>query len=134
MIDLNLRIRSRPDLKRQMSSVFDNVFYGADPESETLVLKNESFEHYLNSLNTIATLSQLFLIEQKFNYNRESNFEPKTLFLQGWIREFIDNPKEIDNLCMSVCRGQPPKAQYTIKENKKHKKYEKNLEMLWYFE
>src|SRR3989344_2734308 len=63
----------------------------------------------------------------------ERNFEPKTLFFQGWIREFIDSPKEIDNLCMSVCNGQPPKVQYTDKENKKNKKYDENHKSLWYF-
>ena len=82
----------------------------------------------------IANLAQLFIIEQEFNYERESNFEPKTLFFQGWIREFIDSPKEIDNMCMSVCSGQPPKAQYTDKENKKNKRYEEKRTSLWYLE
>jgi len=133
MIDLNLRTRSRPDLKKELLTIFDNIFYGKDPNEEIKILKNEKFEHFLNSLKIIANLAQLFIIEQEFNYMRESNFEPKTLFFQGWIREFIDSPKEIDNMCMSVCNGQPPKVQYTHKENKKHKDFEKNLEPLWYF-
>ncbi len=131
-IDINLRIRSRPELKKQLLTIFDNIFYGKDPEKELDILKNDEFKHSLNALKTIATLAQLFLIEQEFNYNRESNFDPKTLFLQRWIREFIDSPKEIDNMCMSVCNGQPPKTQYTTKENKKHKGYTKNIELQWY--
>ena len=134
MIDLNLRTRSRPDLKKQLLSIFDNIFYGKNPEEECMLLNKEKFEHYLNSLEVIGVLAQLFLIEQEFNYTRESNFSPKTLFLQGWIREFIDSPKEIDNMCMSVCRFQPPKAQYTNKENKKHTKFEENLKPLWYLQ
>src|SRR3989344_6361465 len=134
MIDLNLRVRSRPDLKRKLLTIFDNIFYGKDPNEEIKLLGKEKFDHFLNSLMIIANLAQLFIIEQEFNYDRESNFEPKTLFFQGWIREFIDSPKEIDNMCMSVCNGQPPKVQYTDKENKKHKKYDEKIGSLWYFE
>ena len=134
LIDLNLRTRSRPDLKRELLTLFDNIFYGKDPEDEVKSLEKESFTHYLNSLRVISILAQLFIIEQEFNYAGESNFEPKTLFLQGWIREFIDSPKEIDNLCMSVCNRQPPNSKYTNYENKKHKKYIEKLEPLWYLE
>jgi len=134
MIDLNLRTRSRPDLKKKLLTIFDNVFYGKDPNEEIKLLGKEKFDHFLNSLMIIANLAQLFIIEQEFNYERESNFEPKTLFFQGWIREFIDSPKEIDNMCMSVCNGQPPKVQYTDKENKKNKRYNEKRGSLWYFE
>ncbi len=134
MIDLNLRTRSRPELKKDILLAFDNIFYGKDPEIELKSLNNEHFEHNLNPLVIIGYLAQLFIIEQEYGYNKKSYFDPPTLFLQGWIREFIDNPKEIDNLCMSVCNRQPPLKKYTYKENKKHKKYEKDLKPLWYVE
>lgn len=132
MIDLNLRIRSRPDLKEKLLLAFDNIYYGSDPEAELKSLSNEEFEHFLNPLIVIGILVQLFHIEQEYGYNRESKFDPPNLFLQGWIREFIDSPKEIDNLCMSVARGQPPKAKYVKLENKKDKKHKKDLKSLWY--
>jgi len=132
MIDLNLRVRSREDLKKDLLLAFDNIFYGKDPEKELAKLSKEKFEHYLNDLVIIGILAQLFIIEQEYGYHRESMFEPPTLFFQGWIREFIDNPKEIDNLCMSVCNGQPPITKYTDKENKKHKKHDPKLKALWY--
>ena len=131
-IDLNLRTRSRPDLKKQMLTAFDNIFYGNDPEIELKNLKKEKFEHFLNSILIIGYLAQLFIIEQEYGYHKESNYEPPTLFFQGWIREFIDNPKEIDNLCMSVCNRQPPATHYTYKEDKKHKKYAEDFKPLWY--
>ena len=134
MIDLNLRVRSRPDLKKDLLTIFDNIFYGEDPLEEAGKVKKEDFDHFLNSLKVTAQLAQLFYIEQEFNYTRESNFEPKTLFLHGWVREFIDSPKEIDNMCMSVANGQPPKVKYTDKENQKHKKYEEHRKPLWYLE
>lgn len=134
MIDLNLRTRSRPDLKKAMLTIFDNIFYGKDPDEEIKNVAHEKFEHFLNSVKIIAYLAQLFIIEQEYNYNKPSMFDPLTLFLQGWIREFIDSPKEIDNLCMSVCNRQPPQVKYTHKENKKHSDYEKDRKELWYLE
>lgn len=134
MIDLNLRTRSRPDLKKTILIIFDNIFYGKDPDEEIKRIEHEKFDHFLNSIKIIAYLAQLFVIEQEYNYHKESKFDPLTLFLQGWIREFIDSPKEIDNMCMSVCNRQTPKSKYVDKENKKHKKYDKNLKPLWYFE
>lgn len=132
MIDLNLRVRSRPDLKKDLLLAFDNIFYGKDPEKELSKLQKEKFEHYLNDLTIIGVLAQLFILEQEYCYHKESKFEPPTLFFQGWIREFIDNPKEIDNLCMSVCNGQPPISKYTSKENRKNRLYVKDLPALWY--
>lgn len=134
MIDLNLRVRSRPDLKTKLLLAFDNIFYGKDPEAELEELSKEKFEHFLNPLKVIGIFAQLFVIEQEYGYNKESKFDPPTLFFQGWVREFLDNPKEIDNLCMSVAKGQPPEARYTKLENKKHKKYRPALQTLWYLE
>lgn len=134
LIDLNLRIRSNPKLKEKLLQAFDQIYYGSDPEIELTELAKEKFEHYLNDLIVIGILAQLFHIEQEYGYARESKFDPPNLFFQGWIREFIDNPKEIDNLCMSVCNRQSPITKYTFKENKKNKKYQKHLEALWYME
>ncbi len=133
MIDLNLRSRSRPDLKKELLLAFDNIFYGNDPEEELQPLQKERFEHFLNPIIVIGILSQLFILEQAYAYNKESKFEPLTLFYQGWVRESIDNIKEIDNLCMSISNGQPPKIKYTKFENKKNKKYFKTLKPLWYW-
>ena len=38
MIDLNLRIRSRGDLKERLLFAFDNIFYGRDPLLERIIL------------------------------------------------------------------------------------------------
>ena len=134
MIDVNLRIRCRPDLKKKLLTVFDNIFYGEDPDIEIKVLENEKFDHYLNSLKVITYLHQLFIAEQLYCYSKESRYDPPTLFYQGWVRQMIDSPKEIDNLCMSVCSRQPPQHKYTCKENKKHQKFQENLKPLWYLD
>lgn len=82
-IDLNLRVRSRPKLKKELLTAFDNIFYGKDPEKELKLLAKEKFDHSLNHITVIGILAQLFIIEQEYNYNKPSNFMPPTLFFQG---------------------------------------------------
>ena len=83
MNDLNLRIRSRPDLKKDLLLIFDNIFYGHDPDEEIRKVGKEKFEHFLNSLKIIANLAQLSIIEQDYCFYKPSKFDPKTLFQQG---------------------------------------------------
>ncbi len=134
MIDLHLRVRSRQDLKIELLKAFDKIYKKENSFEAIKKIENENFEHYLNSLKVIAILDQLFLIEQELNYTKESNYDPVTLFYQGWIRQSIDSSKEIDNLVMSICRFQPPASKYTFKNNKKHKKFDENAVSLWYLE
>ncbi|WP_396191369.1 hypothetical protein [Flavobacterium sp.] len=134
MIDLHLKVRSRPNLKNELLSAFDNIFYKGNSLLSIKNLIEQDFEHYLNSISIIAVLSQLFIIEQDYNYEGESNYDPPTLFYQGWVRQFIDSSKEIDNLAMSVCSRKPPTAKYTSLENKKHKKFRDENTSLWYLE
>jgi hypothetical protein len=134
LIDVNLRSKSRPDLKEELLKAFDSIYYGEDPLHTLQNLQNETFRFYLNDIMTIGILHQLLLIEQAYAYHGESHFDPPNLFLQGWIREFIDGPKELDNMCMSVAHGQPPLARYVSMENKKDKKYVNNLGELWYLQ
>ena len=131
-IDLYLRVRSRPDLKKKLARAFDDIFHGAAPEIAITEIGNENFEHFLNSLGVTACLSQLFIIEQAHGYHRESNYDPRTLFYQGWVRQIIDSDKEIDNLIMSISRGQPPAAKYTFYDDKNHKKYTEKPSALWW--
>lgn len=132
IIDLHLRRISRPDLKNDLLLAFDKIFYKEDALKSIKTIEHKEFKHCLNSLKIIASLHQLFLIEQELNYTKASNYDPITLFYQGWIRQAIDSPKEIDNLVMSICRFQPPSAKYTSKENRKNKKFKEELDALWY--
>ena len=103
-IDLNLRTRSRPELKEKLLLVFDNLFYGADPEKELNELSKENFEHYLNDLTVMGILSQLFIIEQEYCYTQESKFEPPTLFFQwmgpGIHRQPEGNRQHVHERCL----------------------------------
>ena len=98
-IDLGLRSKSRPRLKRELCLAFDSIYNGQSPTEAISELQKEDFPLKLNSIAVIAHLVQLMVIEQEFNYLGPSKFEPKTLFFQGWIRAFLDSFKEIDNLC-----------------------------------
>lgn len=112
----------------------DNIYYGSDPEIEIEKLKSEKFEHFLNPILIIASLSQLFLIEQEYSYHGKSNFNPVNLFYQGWVRQAVATEKEIDNVCMSIANRQPPSPKYTSLDNKKHKNYQEKRNPLWYLD
>ncbi|MCL4328733.1 MAG: hypothetical protein M1410_04040 [Candidatus Thermoplasmatota archaeon] len=134
LIDLNLRVRSRPDLRFELLRGFDSIFYGFDPKESLKAVERENFQHFLNHVLFIGHLAQALFVEQEYNYNKESRYDPPSLFLLGWIRQFIDSPKEIDNLTMSVANRQPPSSKYVDKENRKSKKYVKGLGPLWYLD
>lgn len=132
LIDVNLRVRSRPDLKSRLLEGFDSIYYGSDPKEALVNLAKENFQHFLNSVVFIGYLAQALFIEQEYNYNKVSKYDPPSLFLLGWIRQFIDSPKEIDNLTMSVANRQPPSSKYVEKENHKSESYQDDLKSLWY--
>ena len=134
LIDLNLRVRSRPDLKEKLLLAFDSIYYEGDPLEALDELITGEYANPLNSLSTIGILTQLFIIEQEYCYPGKSKFDPPTLFFQGWVRQFIDNKKEIDILSMSVGSRQPPSPIYTRQEDKNHKKYVENPKPLWYID
>ena len=134
LLDLNLRIRSRPELKDNLLMGFDKIFYGVDPNKALELLEKEDFQHFLNPILLIGHLAQAFLVEQEYSYNKESKYDPPSLFLKGWVRQFIESPKEIDNLAMSVANRQPPSSKYVDLENKKSKRYVDKLKPMWYKE
>jgi len=132
LIDLNLRARSRPDLIKNLLLAFDNIFYGKDPEIELNKLAKEKFDHYLNDILTIGVLTQTLILEQEYGYHKESNYNPPSLYLQGWIRAFICNSKEIDLLLARICGNNPPETKYTSQDDKNHKKFIRESKPLWY--
>ena len=132
MIDVHLRVRSRSDLREKVATLFDNTFYKEDLTTLMKPLSQEHFEHFLNPLDLVAQLSQLFLIEQEYAYHRESKFDPGTLFYQGWLRQTIDDTKEIDNIVMSIASGRPPSPSYTSQDDRKHKAFNGSRKPLWW--
>lgn len=133
-IDLNLRVRSRPDKKEELLKSMDKIFYKKNSINSVKELSKTNFKHSLNPIQITGILSQLFLIEQEYNYTNKSKYKPKTLFYQGWVRQFLDSPREIDNLCMSVCNRQTPLVKYTKKEDENHKEFSNKNKYLWYLE
>lgn len=134
LIDLNLRARSRADLIKELLISFDNIFYGKDPEIELKKLSKDKFEHYLNDIIIIGVLTQTLLLEQEYGYHKESKYNPPSLYLQGWIRAFIHNSKEIDLLLARICGNNPPETKYTSQDDKNHKKFCKEDKPIWYLD
>ena len=90
LIDLKLRMREHPDLKYKFLEAFDKIFYGADPLISIEPLLSYKYTQHIGSLESTAILAQLFIIEQEYGFMGRTKYNPPSLYIQGWIRNFID--------------------------------------------
>jgi len=132
LIDLKLSAREYPKYNVRLLFAFDEIFYGADPIVAVAGLKNIEYTQHIDPLNVTAVLAQLFIIEQTIGYGRKSKFNPPSLYIQGWIRTFIDSEQEIVQIVYRIARNTPPAVKYTCQDNKNHKKYNPSAKSLWY--
>ncbi|MDD6812748.1 MAG: hypothetical protein PUD93_12985 [Lachnospiraceae bacterium] len=132
LIDLKLRMREHPELRKEFLEVFDKIFYGEDPLVVIKPLLSYKYTQHIGSLESTAILAQLFLIEQVYGFNGRTNYNPPSLYIQGWIRYFIDSDAEIDILCRRICSLTPPPVKYTCRDDKNHKNYSNDTKPLWY--
>lgn len=132
LIDLKLRAREIPQSKKALLIAFDKIFYGEEPLIAIKPLTHIRFTQYINPIDITAILAQLFIIEQDIGYGGKSTFDPPSLYIHGWIRTFIDTEQEIDQIVYRICRNNPPAVKYTCQDNKKHRKYNPNTQLLWY--
>jgi hypothetical protein len=51
IIDLDLMVRSRPDLQRKLAQAFDDIFYGEDPDIVVERFQDDIFEPAFPTLN-----------------------------------------------------------------------------------
>lgn len=133
-IDLKLRVMQQPALKEPLLKAFDKIFYGMDPEKAIKPIKRYKFKVFLNSIDMIAHLAQLMILEQNEGFGKTSKYNPMSLYVQGWIRAFLNEPRSLDYIIKRVTyrRNPPPAEKYTNKDNKKHKKYDPKAKPLWY--
>lgn len=135
LINLKLMVMNQPEIADELSIAFDRIFYKEDPLQVT---KNISIsKRYIDDLDVTAVLAQLFLIEQEIGFAGESKYDPKSLWFQGWVRTFLNEPKEIEKVVKSIfgfggAYGAPKEA-YTKQDNKKkNKTYNPEAKPLWY--
>lgn len=132
LIDLKLRLREHPELRYDFLRAFDEIYYGNDPLTAIKPLQQYNFTQHIGSLESTAILAQLFIIEQEYGFKGNSRYNPPSLYIQGWIRNFIDSDAEIDILCRRICSLTPPPVKYTCCDDRNHKKYTGDDEPLWY--
>lgn len=132
LIDLKLRARELPQVRKELLIAFDKIFYGAEPLEAIEPLIHIHFTQYINPIDITTISAQLFIIEQDIGYGGKSTFDPPSLYIHGWIRTFIDADQEIDQIIYRICRNTPPAVKYTCKDNKNHPKYNPNAQLLWY--
>jgi len=132
LIDLKLRSREHPEYNNKLLLAFDRIFYGEDPLNCISNLKRLPYIQHINPLDITAILAQLFIIEQDIGYGSRSKFDPPSLYIQGWIRTFIDANQEIDQIVYRISRNTPPAIKYTCQDNKNHRHYNPSAQSLWY--
>lgn len=132
LIDLKLRSRELPETKNYLLQAFDNIFYGMDPIQAITPIKQIPYAQFINPIDITAVLAQLFIIEQDIGYGSKSKYDPPSLYIQGWIRSFINEDKEIDQIVYRIVRNTPPPVKYTSQDDRNHKLFKSHKEPLWY--
>lgn len=132
LIDLYTRVRECPETKQTLLEVFDRIFYGEDPLDVMHLLDDYKFSQAINPIDIAVVLAQLFIAEQNVGFGKKSKYNPRSLYIQGWIRTFINADYEIDQVISGISYNRPPLVGYTKQDDKKHKDYNPNAKPLWY--
>ncbi|MGP1570201.1 MAG: hypothetical protein ACTTH0_04690 [Eubacteriales bacterium] len=132
LIDLYTRVREYPESKNTLLEVFDRIFYGEDPLEVMHMLDTYHFTQAINPIDIAVVLAQLFIAEQNVGFGKKSKYNPRSLYIQGWIRTFINADYEIDQVISGISFNRPPLVGYTKQDDKNHKEYNSNAQPLWY--
>jgi hypothetical protein len=130
-LDLEFARRALPSRARDLALAFDAVYKGGDPKVVESQLVDFSLPRPLRPIDYDLCLHQLFIAEQEISYPKESNFDPRYLFLQGWIRTVLSGTWEIDRL-LKVAQRFPPGGEFTRLDNRKHPDFQEGAPDLWY--
>lgn len=132
LIDLYTRVRECPESKDILLEVFDRIFYGEDPLKLMHLLDPYTYTQAINPIDIEVVLAQLFIAEQNIGFGKKSKYNPRSLYIQGWIRTFINADYEIDQVISGISYNRPPIVGYTKQDDKNHKEYNPNAKPLWY--
>ena len=132
LIDLYTRVRECPDSKDTLLEVFDRIFYGEGPLDVMHMLDTYQFTQAINPTDIAVVLAQLFIAEQNIGFGKKSKYNPRSLYIQGWIRTFINADCEIDQVISGISYNRPPLVGYTKQDDKNHKEYNPDAQPLWY--
>ena len=132
LLDVYNRVHEFPEAKDELLKVFDDIFYGEDPLIAMIPLEKYDFKLAINPLDISVCLAQLFIAEQAIGFGGISKYNPPSLYIQGWIREFINENFEIDQVVWGITHRRPPHVRYTKLDNKNHREYNPDAQSLWY--
>lgn len=132
LIDLYTRVRECPESKDILLEVFDRIFYGEDPLKLMHLLDPYTYTQAINPIDIEMVLAQLFIAEQNIVFGKKSKYNPRSLYIQGWIRTFINADYEIDQVISGISYNRPPLVGYTKQDDQNHKEYNPNAKPLWY--
>lgn len=132
LIDLYTRVREIPESKDDLLFAFDSIFYGEDPLNIINLLDKYHYTQAINPLDISVVLAQLFIAEQNIGFGKTSKYNPRSLYIQGWIRTFINADYEIDQVISGISYNRPPQVGYTKQDDRNHKAYNPDAKPLWY--
>jgi hypothetical protein len=132
LIDLYTRVREFPESKDILLEVFDRIFYGEDPLELMHLLDKYPYTQAINPVDIAVVLAQLFIAEQNVGFGKKSKYNPRSLYIQGWIRTFINADYEIDQVISGISYNRPPLVGYTKQDDMNHKEYNPKARPLWY--
>lgn len=132
LVDLYTRVREFPESKNALLEVFDRIFYGEDPLKVIHLLDCYKYTQAINPIDISVVLAQLFIAEQNVGFGKKSRYSPRSLYIQGWIRTFINADYEIDQVISGISYNRPPLVKYTKQDDQNHKDFNPNAKPLWY--
>lgn len=96
--------------------LLEKIYDGIDPEELVAKSSELKFSMKLDDPDVILYYTQLFMIEQEFNYGpdgcKKGKVEPPREFLMRFIRWVASGEEEIDKIITSAVRNWPPLVRY----------------------
>ena len=124
--------RENPNKKNDILEAFDKIFYGEDALTAIDKLTSLNCHQSRFPIDINATLALSFIVEQNIGYGEKSKYRPPSLYIQGWIRTFIDSDEDLPQLEESIRSNIRPEDKYTCKDNAFNKCYTPKNIVLWY--
>jgi len=116
LFDYYLKRLSEPQQAKKLFEAVERVYEGKDPEELAQDVSALTFLMQLDEAIINLIYTQLFMIEQDFNFGPESTkkskYDPPRGFLMSFIRWVASGEDEIDKIITNAVRNWPPPVRF----------------------